>query len=157
VKRKHIAKIGLLAEELQAAETRHAKTVDAEQSKVRQLTEPLQARSTSAIGTTRKMTELWAAQAAETEHAAKARQLTELLQAAKAEAAQLKEQLEGEKARHACEVAAIKVKCQKKVIDAKHMSGNVIGDILSERYAAGLRDMRDLVLQLYQEPSTLRC
>jgi hypothetical protein len=113
--------------------------VEAEQSKVRQLTEPLQARRTSAIGTTRKMTELWAAQAAETEHAAKARQLTELLQAAKAEAAQLKEQLEGEKARHACKVAAIKVKCQKKVIDAKHMSSNVIGDILSERYMRYIR------------------
>jgi hypothetical protein len=148
-KRKHIAKIGQFAEELQAAETRHAKTVEAEQSKVRQLTEPLQARNTSAIGTARKMTELWAVQAAETEHAAKARQLTELLQAAKAEAAQLKEQLEVEKARHAREVAAIKVKCQNKVIDAKHMRSNVIGDILSERYAEGLRDMRDLVLELY--------
>ncbi|TVU31816.1 hypothetical protein EJB05_23517, partial [Eragrostis curvula] len=166
-KAKDMAKISSLTEELQAAEADLAKAlgmVEAEQGKARQLAEQLLAvkdEYASAIGAAMAEKQvLWAAQsqhtarvrqlqAAEAESAAKVCQLTKRLQAAEAEAGQLKEQLVAERAQHADKVMAVKIEYQNKVINAEHASSKLIGEMLSERYAAGLRDMRDLVLLCY--------
>ncbi|CAN6288882.1 unnamed protein product [Urochloa humidicola] len=94
-------------------------------------------------------------EAEKAKHAAKVRQFTEDLHAAEAEHAakvlQLGEEIQAERAERAAEVKAVRAECQLKVINAEHTSSTVIGEMLSERYAAGFRDMRDLALILYPD------
>ncbi|KAL6653157.1 hypothetical protein ACP70R_012082 [Stipagrostis hirtigluma subsp. patula] len=83
------------------------------------------------------------------------------LQAAKGEVSQLKVELEAAKAEHAAEVALLKeeLRAAKAEVQAVKADGlrelmsaeQSMSRMLSERYAKGVRDMRDLALTLYPD------
>uniref|UniRef100_K4AIX0 Transposase (putative) gypsy type domain-containing protein n=1 Tax=Setaria italica TaxID=4555 RepID=K4AIX0_SETIT len=135
-KAEHTADAAQLKEKLQAAEAEHAKTLgflgqERVESKV-----------------------LWEnLEAAKAEHATVVGRLKDELQAEKekrmAKVHQLTEDLHAAEAEHAAKVKAVRAECQLKVINAEHTSSTRIDEMLSKRYAAGLRAMRDFAIILY--------